>query len=792
MLSKISKESSSKSVTLPLLPLRDVVAFPGMTLPLFVGREKSIQAIKAANEYIFLVAQKDALVEDPTLDDLYEIGIIAKIKQAITLPDRTIKILVEGENLARLEEIIKIDDSDHLCIKAELIETEYVEKNNEEQIALRKTLRATFDQYMKTQKKYSAELAGYLENINDSFKLAYIIATHMEMKSENKQHVLEEFDATKLIERMLKYIESEMEILQAERRIRSRIKAQIEKNQKEYYLNEQMKAIQKELGEVDDAKEEIYRFEMKIDQAQLSESARAKAKGELKKLKMMNPLSAEASVVRNYLEFFLSLPWGKNTQMEANLETVKDMLEHSHYGMKKAKERIYELIIQHKRVKNITRSPVLCFHGAPGTGKTSLAHAAGLAMGLKTMRIPLGGVRDEAVLRGHRRTYIGAMPGKIMQAIKDAQSSNLLIIFDEIGAMGNDWRGNPEDVLLEVFDPVQNKSFQDHYVEEGFDLSGVIFMCTTNTLDLKPALLDRLEIIEVSGYAQEEKRMIAQNYIIPKLKEEYGIQDNEFKLGNKEIDKIIREYTYEAGVRGLEQKLAQLMRKTMCSLEEHARGKKNSNKKAIVKITDKEIKEFLGHPTYTPEQRGHKPEIGISTGLAYVDKREGQEGEVLYIEAKMVPGNGKVECTGRLGDVMKESAEVAFKYLLANATKYKVDLSALKEKNIHIHLPSGAVPKDGPSAGVAMFCAMLSAVKGMPIRGDIAITGEISLYKVLKVGGIKEKILAAYRRTPKINTVFLPHDNINDLDEIPQEIKSSIEIIPIKSVDEVIKKIFVK
>lgn len=792
---------SSKSFILPLLPLRDVVAFPGMTLPLFVGREKSIQAIKATNEYILLVSQKDALVEDPTLNDLYEIGIIAKIKQAITLPDNTIKILVEGESLARLQEIIKIDDADHICVKAQLIETRYVDKDNEEQIALRKTLRAMFDQYMKTQKKYSAELAGYVENITDSFKLAYIIATHMEMKSEQKQKVLEEFDATRLIERMLQYIESEMEILQAERRIRSRIKAQIEKNQKEYYLNEQMKAIQKELGEVDDAKEEIYRFEMKIDQTHLSESAKIKAKAELKKLKYMNPLSAEASVIRNYLDFLLSLPWGKHTHIETDLQKVREMLEHSHYGMKKAKERIYELIVQHKRVQNISRSPVLCFHGAPGTGKTSLAHAAGQAMGLKTMRIPLGGVRDEAVLRGHRRTYIGSMPGKIMQAVKDAQSSNLLIIFDEIGAMGNDWRGNPEDVLLEVFDPVQNKAFQDHYVEEGFDLSGVIFMCTTNTLNLKPALLDRLEIIEVSGYAQEEKHMIAQDYIIPKLKSEYGIKAGEFKIGNAEIDKVIREYTYEAGVRGLEQKLAQLIRKTMCAIEESKNSKNGARAKpkakatshsSGIKITNKEIKEFLGHPTYTPEQRGEKPEIGIATGLAYVEKREGQEGEVLYIEAKMVPGNGKVECTGRLGDVMKESAEVAFKYLLANATKYKIDLSVLKEKNIHIHLPSGAVPKDGPSAGVAMFCAMLSAVQNVPIRSDIAITGEISLYKVLKVGGIKEKILAAYRRTPKINTIFLPHDNINDLDEISQEIKNAMEIIPIKSVDEVIKKVFIK
>lgn len=791
-MSTTSSKSSNK-LSLPLLPLRDVVAFPGMTLPLFVGRDKSIQAIKSANDYLFLIAQKDPLIEEPTKDDLYEIGIIAKIKQSIALPDKTIKVLIEGESLARLEEIISPEDSDHFVAKVKLIETHPAEHANEELSAMRKTLRNAFDQYMKMQKKYSAELTSYLSNITDSFQLSYIIATHMELKPELKQEILQELDINNLMEKMLKFIESEMEILQAERRIRSRIKSQIEKNQKEYYLNEQMKAIQKELGEADDAKEEIYRFEMKLKQLKMPLKAKEKAQAEIKKLKYMNPLSAEASVIRNYLDFFLDLPWGKHTQIQTNLDKVQNLLEDSHYGMKKAKERIYELILQRKRVKDISRAPVLCFHGAPGTGKTSLAHAAGEAMGLKTMRIPLGGVRDEAVLRGHRRTYIGSMPGKIMQAVKDAGSSNLLIIFDELGAMGNDFRGNPEDVLLEVFDPVQNKAFQDHYVEEGFDLSGVIFMATTNTLNLKPALLDRLEIIEVSGYAQEEKKNIAKNYILPKLKNEYGIKDDEFSIDDQAVDKIIREYTYEAGVRGLEQKLAQLIRKVMCELEENE--SKNKDKKIkinSVQITDSKLKDYLGHPINQKEEGWDKPQIGISTGLAYVDKREGQEGEVLYIEAKMVPGHGKIECTGRLGDTMKESAQVAFKYLLANAKKYKVDLKMFKEQNIHIHLPAGAVPKDGPSAGVAMFLAMLSAARNIPIRNDIAITGEISLYKVLKVGGIKEKILAAYRRTPKINTVFLPYDNINDLDEISQEIKKDIEIIPIKSVDEIIDKVFVK
>lgn len=815
----------SKIVKLPLLPLRDVIAFPGMTIPLFVGREKSINSVNYADEYIFLISQKDSQMEEPVQDDLYEIGIVAKIKKAIVLSDNTLKVLVEGETIARLKNFIQEDDK--LFGEIEIIENKEAQKtlDNQEHIALRKTMCSVFDQYMKAQKKFSVELSHYLENISDSFKLVYIVATHMELPVEAKQRILENQDSSNLIETVIGLIESEMDILQAERRIRSRIKSQIEKNQKEYYLNEQMKAIQKELGEADDFKEELARLEAKIEKTKFTESAHQKAKGEFKKLKSMNPMSAEASIVRNYLDFLVALPWGKHTPIKTDLDSIKEELELSHYGMKKAKERIYELIIQRKRVKDIARAPVLCFHGSPGTGKTTLAYAAGKAMGLKTMRISLGGIRDEAVLRGHRRTYIGAMPGKIMQAIKDAQSSNLLIIFDEIGAIGRDFRGNPEDVLLEIFDPIQNKTFQDHYVEEGFDLSGVIFMCTTNSLDLNPALLDRLEIIDVSGYSQEEKHKIANEYILPKLLKEYGVKESEFIIENQNhIDTIIRDYTYESGVRGLEQKLATLVRKAMCKLEESANKSKSiKNSKAANKNKDNKkhnedetviemiakieisneviskilvneefIKDALGKPIYTPEDRADKSEIGVATGLAYVEKREGQEGEVLYIEAKMVPGDGKVECTGRLGDVMKESAQVAFKYLLSNAEKYGVDLAILKEKNIHVHLPAGAVPKDGPSAGVAFFCAMLSAIKNIPIRNDIAITGEISLYKVLKVGGIKEKILAAYRRVPKINKIYIPFDNLADLDEIPENVKASTQIMGIKSVDEVVAEIFEK
>jgi len=778
----------SKTLNLPLLPLRDVIAFPGMTLPLFVGREKSINSINfatEAGEYIFLIAQKDATVEDPVRADLYDVGIIAKIKQSIVLSDKTVKVLVEGEKVAKLDEFFDFEDHFEAKVTELDLESGQNGENPQEEIALRKSLRSAFDQYMKAQKKFSAELATYLETIQDSFRLVYIIATHMEISPEDKQKILESIDANSCIEKLIVIIEAQMDILQAERRIRTRIKSQIEKNQKEYYLNEQMKAIQKELGEADDFKEEIAQLEAKIERTKFTESARTKAKSELRKLKVMNPMAAEASIVRNYLDFLVNLPWGTHTKLKTDIEEIKQELNDSHYGMKKAKERIYELIVQRKRVKSIGRAPVLCFYGSPGTGKTSLAYAAGKAMGLKTMRISLGGIRDEAVLRGHRRTYIGAMPGKIMQAIKDAQSSNLVIILDEIGAIGSDFRGNPQDVLLEIFDPLQNKTFQDHYVEEGFDLSGVIFMCTTNSLDLNPALLDRLEIIEVSGYAQEEKCKIAREYLLPKLLKEYGVSSQELEIPSQEcLDEIIRDYTYEAGVRGLEQRLAQLVRKAMCSLEE---------KKTKHIIVEKDtIRDFLGKPTYTPEQRGEEAEVGVATGLAYVEKREGQEGEVLYIEAKTVPGDGKVECTGRLGEVMKESAQVAFKFLVSNAEKYGVDLAVLKQKNIHVHLPAGAVPKDGPSAGVAFFCAMLSALTGRKLRNDIAITGEISLYKVLKVGGIKEKILAAYRRVPKINTIFIPFDNFNDLEDISQEVKKEVDIRLIKSVDEVVAEVFVK
>lgn len=774
----------SRIINIPVLPLRDMVAFPGITIPLFVGRSRSIKTVEYASDFIFLVAQKNADQEEPSFEDLNKVGTISKIKQAILLQDGTVKILVEGNNIGSISEIEERDGILFAQIEpVDFVENEASEENTK---ALNKSLRTVFEQFSKIQKKYSPDLINYLESIEDSRKLVFQVASQMDLKLETRQEILEEPSSEKLVEKMLSVIESEMEIIQAERRILDRIKSQIKKNQREYYLNEQMKAIQRELGEGEDSKEEIMRFEEKIKVTKLSEEALERSQSELKKLKNMNPFSAEASVVRNYLDFLLSLPWGKRTEFEKDLNKAKQMLHDSHYGMEKAKDRIYELMIQRKKVKDISLAPVLCLHGSPGTGKTSLANAAGNAMGLKTVRISLAGVRDEAEIRGHRRTYIGAMPGKIMQAIKNAGSSTLLMVLDEIGAVGQDWRGNPADALLEVLDPIQNKNFQDHYLEVGFDLSDVVFMATTNNLNLSPALLDRLEVIEISGYTQEEKVEISKSYIMPKQAKDHGLEIQQVQISKDNLKNIIRDYTYESGVRNLTRQIGTLFRKSMRCLEENSRLKN-------IKLNASNIRKFLGNPVFRPDVRGNDTEIGVATGLAWVEKREGQEGEVLYIEAKIIPGgSGKIECTGRLGEVMKESAEVAFKYILSNAEKYEIDLDFIKNNNIHLHVPSGAVPKDGPSAGVAIFCAILSAVKKVPLRHDMAITGEISFWKVLRVGGIKEKILAAYRREPKIKTVFIPADNEPDLADVPKNVLNSIEICPVKSVDEVLEKIFLK
>jgi ATP-dependent Lon protease len=775
------------SIKLPLLPLKDIVVFPHMTIPLLVGRENSMKALDAAKSFfddkIFVVTQKNSSKEDIEEGDLHQYGLVAKIKQTVNLQDK-VKILIECEGVFEIKNF-ETDEEKGWLVEIEAVESKYqYEKNESKKIALQKTLREAFEQFSRIQKKHSADLIGHLDTITNSFDLVFLIISHFDIKIEKKQSILSMFDESKLMEQALTLIESEVQVAKIEKNLRNRIRQQVEKNQKHYYLNEQMKAIQNELGDnQDDFRQELAKIEKKIQQKQLSKHAKETALAELKKLKNMHQFSAEASIIRNYLDFLLDLPWGVYTKMNTNLEEIKEKLEESHYGMKKAKERIYELILQRKRVKGIKKSPILCFQGSPGIGKTTLAHAIGEAIGFSTIRIPLGGVKDEAVLRGHRRTYIGAMPGKILQAIKDSGSSNLVIVLDEIGSMGSsDWRGNPEDVLLEILDTMQNQSFQDHYLGTGFDLSGVIFVATTNSLSgLKPALIDRLEIIEVSGYTQEEKEQISRKYIIPKLLKEHGLSEEEFNLPKESLQMLIKSYTYESGVRGLEQKLAQLIRKQMCLIEEG---------KSLEDLKDKQIEKLIGHPIYSSELRGDKSEIGVSTGLAYVKRREGQEGEVLYIEAKLIPGNGKVEATGSLGEMMKESTQVAFKYILSNLETYGLDADTFKDKNLYVHFPSGGTPKDGPSAGIAILCAMYSCLKKIPMPNDIAMTGEISLFNVLRVGGIKEKILAAYRRDPKINKVFIPYECIGDLSEVPDYVKTSIEIIPVKFPHEVIEQVF--
>lgn len=770
------------NLKLPLLPLKDIVVFPDMSVPILVGREKSIKALEQVVENtIFIVTQKDPLKEDLTKDDVYEYGVIAKIKQSVAFPDN-FKILIECEKIAKLVKFSASDELGWAC-EVEIQENFVFAKNETKAIALKNSLKVSFEQYSKLNKKNFSELFTYLNSMEDSFKLTYLIASHVDLKPAQKQSILSIFDETEIIQKALSLIESEMEIMKIERNVRSRVRSQVEKNQKQYYLTEQMKAIQLELGENDDYKAELAKIEKKIAKTKLTEHAKEIATSELKKLKNMHQFSAEASIIRNYLDFLLDLPWHVYTNMNTDISEIKEKLENSHYGMKKVKERIFELILQRKRVKESERSPVLCFCGSPGIGKTTIAKAIGDAIGYKTIIIPLGGARDESILRGHRRTYIGAIPGKIIQAIKDAKTSNLVIVLDEIGSMGSDWKGNLEDVLLEVLDPAQNKFFQDNYLGTGFDLSGIIFVATTNSLsNLKPALLERLEVIEVSGYTQEEKIKIANNYIMPKILKEHAMSSEEFKISDEIISKLIKEYTYESGVRGLEQKLSQLIRKQMSLIEENINFEVN--------ITSDIVENFIGKPIYEEHIRNLLPQVGVSTGLAYIKKREGQEGEVLYIESKLILGKGTVEYTGSLGDTMKESIQVVFKYLLSNADLYGINLEILKEKNIYIHFPSGGVPKDGPSAGIAILCAMYSCLKNIPMKNNIAMTGEMSLFNVLKVGGIKEKVLAAYRKYPNINKILLPYENRNDLDELPDYVKNSLEISLIKYPHEVINLVF--
>lgn len=775
------QQNLEKLIKLPLLALKDLSPFPGMVMPIFVGRKKSIEAINYANatdRILFLVSQKDPSIEEIEREDLVDYGVLAEIKQLIILQDKTLKVLLECNTVGKLE---SIEESLNCGWEAKITLLDNVKEieSEEERLALKNTLKNSFDKFLKSTKASDVKMMTFLETMTNLFEMVYYIAERIQLTSVDKQKLLEINDERAIIEFMVLKIDSLLKIVEIERRLKNRLKNQIEKNQKDYYLTEQMKAIQKELGEVEDIKEEQKKLEAKIKEVKLSEHARDTALAELKKLKHMNQFSAEFSMIKNYLEFLLDLPWGIETVANDNLEEIKASLNESHFGIEEVKERVYELIVQRNRVKESIKSPVLCFYGAPGIGKTSFAYAIGKAMGLKTISIPLGGVKDESVLRGHRRTYIGSMPGKIIQAIKDAGSSSLVIVLDEIGSMGTDLRGNPEDVLLEILDTMQNKNFQDNYLATGFDLSKIIFIATTNYVDsIKPALLDRLEIISLSGYTQEEKEKIAIGYILPKCLKEYGLKEDQIILKKEELNEIIRKYTYEAGVRGLEQQLSKIIRKAMCIIEE--------KKIYQIEITKERIKEFLKKTVYSPEEK-REPRVGTVNGLGYVGKREGQEGEILLLESTLVPGDGKVEHTGNLGNMMKESIQIAYKKILSKAEEYKIDLEELKKKNMYLNFPSGGIPKDGPSAGVAIFCSMYSTLKNIKFPNDVAMTGEISLNDVLKVGGIKEKLLAAYRNDMK--KVFIPYENNIDLEDISKEVLSKMEVILIRKPEEVLKNL---
>lgn len=781
---KVSKNYSVDKIytdlSVPLLPLKDLVLLPNLIVCVLVGRDNSIKAIERASKLdskIFVCTQKDSTVEDIILDDLYGYGVMAEIVEYFILPDNTYKITLRGLDIRKLQSVYQ-DDLDGWSVFVEMHEAKILIEDENERQALQGVVLDQFEQLCKIKKIYDPELIAYLKNLDDSFNLVYNIISKIDLKISEKEKFLCELSENILLKNLNEHIISDMNILDIKRRINNRVKSQVEKNQKEYYINEQIKALQKELG-TSDEEDELSDMLEQIKTKPLSAHAKETALTEYKKLKNMNQFSAENSMIKNYLSFLISLPWGIVSKTTKNLDNIKTSLSVSHYGMQEVKDRIYELIVQYNKVKSseLRKSPILCFYGAPGIGKTSIAYAIGEALGLETISIALGGVRDESVLRGHRRTYIGAMPGKIVQAIKDAKSSNLVIILDEIGSIGNDWRGNPEDALLEILDPIQNKYFQDNYLGTGFDLSGIIFVATTNTVDnLKPALLDRLEVIKLSGYTQEEKNAIAFDYLIPKLLKEYGLKDSELKIDSEAVDEIIRFYTYEVGVRGLNKQLSKIIRKVMCTIEE--------KKEKEVIITKDNVKTFLKKPVYFDSYKDRMDRVGCVTGLAYLQGREGQEGELLSIESMLLPGEGKIEYTGNLKDMIKESIQIAYKLLFSKAYKYNIDASFFKEKNLYLNFPSGGVPKDGPSAGVAIFCSLFSTFKNIPFPSNVAMTGEISLYDVLKVGGIKEKLLAAYRHG--IKKIFIPHDNEIDLQDLDKKILDDMEIIPIKTVDEVL------
>lgn len=759
-------------LTLPLLPLRDVVVFPHMVIPLFVGRPKSIKALETAMEsgkHIMLAAQKSASKDDPAPDDMYRVGCVASILQMLKLPDGTVKVLVEGNHRAAVLHFH--DQRTHFVADIQPTNPEEDIPDHEVE-ALRRGLFAQFDQYVKLNKKIPPEILTSLASIDEAGRLADTIAAHLPLKIEQKQEILEMLPVRKRLEHMLGILDAEIDILQVEKRIRGRVKRQMEKSQREYYLNEQVKAIQKELGDMEEGAD-LDELAKKIKSAQMPKEAHAKAESELKKLRLMSPMSAEATVVRNFIDVLVGLPWKKKTKISKDLKAAEAVLEEDHYGLEKVKERIVEYLAVQQRVDKL-KAPILCLVGPPGVGKTSLGQSIARATNRKFVRMALGGVRDEAEIRGHRRTYIGSMPGKILQSMTKVAVRNPLFLLDEVDKMGMDFRGDPSSALLEVLDPEQNHTFVDHYVEVEYDLSDVMFVATSNTMNIPAPLLDRMEVIRLSGYTEDEKIAIAMRYLLPKQLTVHGLKVGEMAMGESVVRDIVRYFTREAGVRSLEREIAKICRKVVKALL-------LKNNQGKITVTTRSLDKYLGVRRFSYGMAEKNNQIGQVTGLAWTEVG----GELLTIESVVVPGKGKMITTGKLGEVMQESIQAALSVVRARARALGILVDFYEKKDIHIHLPEGATPKDGPSAGVAICTALVSVLTGIPVRADVAMTGEITLRgEVLPIGGLKEKLLAAHRGGIKL--VLIPQENVKDLVEIPENIKNHLEIQPVKWIDEVL------
>ena len=760
----------------PVLPLRDIVVFPHMIVPLFVGREKSIKALEEvmrSDTFILLATQKNASDDDPATDAIFETGTLASVLQLLKLPDSTVKVLVEGATRAK---VLKYTDrNDYYEADASPVVDDMGDRVEAE--AMARSVVTEFENYVKLNKKVSPEVVGVIQQIEDYAKLADTVASHLAVKIPDKQDILETASVTQRLEKVLGLMESEISVLQVEKRIRTRVKRQMEKTQREYYLNEQMKAIQKELGD-EEGRDELQELEDKIKKTKLSKEAREKATHELKKLRQMSPMSAEATVVRNYLDWLLSIPWNKKSKVKKDLNLAEQILDADHYGLEKVKERIVEYLAVQQRANKLT-GPILCLVGPPGVGKTSLGKSIAKATGREFVRVSLGGVRDEAEIRGHRRTYIGSMPGKIIQSMRKAKSSNPLFLLDEVDKMGADFRGDPSSALLEVLDPEQNHTFNDHYLEVDYDLSSVMFITTANTLNIPPPLMDRMEIIRIAGYTEDEKVEIARKHLIPHAIVKHGLEAKEWSIDDEALLTLIRRYTREAGVRNLERELSNLIRKAVKELM--------TSKKKSIAVTATSLGDYLGVPKYRYGEIEESDLVGVVTGLAWTDVG----GELLTIEGVMMPGKGKMTVTGNLRDVMKESISAAASYVRSRAVAFGIEPPLFDKRDIHVHVPEGATPKDGPSAGVAMVAAIVSVMTGIPVRRDVAMTGEITLRgRVLPIGGLKEKLLAAARGGMK--TVLIPEENAKDLVEISDTIKKGLEIVPVTRMDEVLARALVR